>query len=288
MIQKIHNEFGREFYESEEALRKNLWVCTPKDAYYFNEMTRFDLIQRWLHEYCPEGRILDVGCGDGYLLCLLSESNTYELFGVDLSMRRLRRVHKIAQQRGILLTQSSIDRLPARNGTFDACILSELMEHLKDLSHLKEVNRLLKPNGYLFVTVPYKEQLSYYSCPHCKKKFNPSGHLRVFDEESLRAIMENYQFQVQEHAVLGSSYLKRLHSIAERYFRIRPTFGSYYVNFDQWFAKRWPNACTYLAMVGQKRGCDSFSKRIDGKSKPNFSFGKGEGMSRPLPSRELR
>jgi SAM-dependent methyltransferase len=252
LTQKVYDGFDAEFYEREAVRRKSMWSCSPKEEQFFNEVTRFHTIQELMHRYLPSGRILDAACGDGYLLHVLSRTGAYELVGVDLSMMRLKRLPPTPHECNAKVVRGNICRLPLKDHIFEGCVLSEILEHLKDMSALSEVHRVLKPGGYLLATVPYKEQMVHYTCPHCRATFNPSGHVRIYDQHSLRETLEAHDFIVEESTVLCSSYLRRLRGISERYFRIQPPFGSYYAGLDRWFSRRWPHACTYLAMVGRK------------------------------------
>ncbi|MFH1314602.1 MAG: class I SAM-dependent methyltransferase [Candidatus Eisenbacteria bacterium] len=251
-VREVFEDFDIEFYEREAARRGSVWSCSSKEEQFFNEATRFHSVRDLIHRYLPHGRILDAACGDGYLLHMLGRAGAFELFGVDLSMRRLNRIPPTTREHNTGLVQGNVCCLPVKDQTFDGCVVSEILEHLGDTSALAEAYRALKPDGYLFATVPYKEQIVHYTCPHCRTRFNPSGHVRVYDEQGLRETLKAHGFIVEESGVLCSTHLKRLRGITERYLRIKPAFGSYYTGLDRWFSRRWPDACTYLAMVGRK------------------------------------
>ena len=65
------------------------------------------------------------------------------------------------------------------------------LEHLDDATlaaGLTEVGRVLKADGHLIGTVPYREDLSasMVVCPDCGKVFHRWGHERSFDKDDLR------------------------------------------------------------------------------------------------------
>ncbi|MCL2019397.1 MAG: class I SAM-dependent methyltransferase [Oscillospiraceae bacterium] len=73
---------------------------------------------------------------------------------------------------------------------FDIITCLEVAEHCDDtaLEKLKsECLRLLKPGGYLIVTVPNEEDLNDSSvcCPDCGCKFHTVQHIKSFSSESI-------------------------------------------------------------------------------------------------------
>jgi SAM-dependent methyltransferase len=55
---------------------------------------------------------------------------------------------------------ASADSLPFAAGSFDAVLLSEVIEHVPhDIATLREINRVLTDNGYLVLTVPFMHMM---------------------------------------------------------------------------------------------------------------------------------
>ena len=95
-------------------------------------------------------RILDAGCGTGINLKHLQGYGYAE--GLDISKEALR----ISSERGLSsLTCGSIDRLPYKGSVFDIILALDVLEHMEDdLSAIKELFRVLRPDGFLIITVP--------------------------------------------------------------------------------------------------------------------------------------
>jgi len=95
-------------------------------------------------------RILDVGCGTGL------NSKSFERFGhvsgLDMSEEAL----KFCKLRGRTdLIRGSADSLPVKDGTIDIVCALDVLEHIEDdFSAMQELNRVLKPGGFLVLTVP--------------------------------------------------------------------------------------------------------------------------------------
>ncbi|HEY5260208.1 MAG TPA: bifunctional 2-polyprenyl-6-hydroxyphenol methylase/3-demethylubiquinol 3-O-methyltransferase UbiG, partial [Rhabdochlamydiaceae bacterium] len=119
----------------------------------------------WIHSIlearCPGGRILDVGCGAGFLTNYLA-SRGFSVHGVDLSPSTL----EIAEAQNITGTAEyklgNADALPYPNSTFDAVTAMDLLEHVENPEAvIAEASRVLKPGGLFFFHTFNRTPLSY-------------------------------------------------------------------------------------------------------------------------------
>jgi len=103
--------------------------------------------------------ILDCGCGRGFYLKMLRYLGTARLFGIDLVLPHLRKARRnTANLPAVLVGNASIYNLPFPDETFDAVLLSEILEHVdRDVDALREVRRVLKPGGLALITVPHAD-----------------------------------------------------------------------------------------------------------------------------------
>ncbi len=118
-------------------------------------------VANWIIKNQPEN-ILDIGCGTGKQISLLpSDMN---IIGIDLSSAMLKIAEKQAPGKCI---QGDAVNLPFEDDKFDL-IISQFALHEKDMdtikAELKEVNRILKPNGkFLIVDFDHPHKLTYYA-----------------------------------------------------------------------------------------------------------------------------
>jgi SAM-dependent methyltransferase len=131
-------------YDAIYSARTGVWESqgrTPEFIRYFSGL---------LGRYAA-GRVLEVGCGEGYLLASI---NRGEKFAVDLSLEALRR----ARARGGAHVSLALgERLPFPDGHFDLVTSVGVMEHFLDIGDaLGEVRRILKPGGH-YVTLTHVE-----------------------------------------------------------------------------------------------------------------------------------
>lgn len=98
----------------------------------------------------PRPTIVDVGCGTGATATLLQRHGT--VIGVDISPLAL----SWSRTRGLTnLLLASAERLPIARESVDVIIATDILEHLDDdIAVLREFHRVLKPGGYVVVTVP--------------------------------------------------------------------------------------------------------------------------------------
>ncbi|MBI1870779.1 MAG: class I SAM-dependent methyltransferase [Chlamydiae bacterium] len=157
-------------------------------------------------------RILDLGCGDGFYLHLLSELGNYDLYGIDPDDRALKSAKRNLADKKIDLRQGKIETLPYEDHFFDRIILSEVLEHLQDdRLGLKDCYRVLKPGGIVIATVPHAHYpffwdplnkfLEVFFNFHIRKGFFSGfwfDHKRLYRPEELRSIFEKEKWIVLE------------------------------------------------------------------------------------------
>jgi len=91
--------------------------------------------------------VLELGCGTGQILSLLRE-DAAQLVGMDLSSGMLQK----SKERGFCVTQGDITQIPFKGGQFDAVYSVKTLPHVQELDRgFREIDRVLKPGGYLFL-----------------------------------------------------------------------------------------------------------------------------------------
>ena len=138
-------------------------------------------------------KILDIACGGGALSLKIAEKGC-EVYGVDLSEDAINSAKRLAEREKIAckFEVGSAEDLPYPDGYFDKVVCSSSLEHFKDdIKALKEMHRVLKPNGKLVLTTdsfnyPISDELkekhreiayvvNYYTPEKLKERFEQSG-----------------------------------------------------------------------------------------------------------------
>jgi ubiquinone/menaquinone biosynthesis C-methylase UbiE len=109
------------------------------------------------------GKALDIGCGSGvYIEELLAMG--FEVSGVDLAPEMLATCHKRFDGRAgarVQLHQADVEHLPFEDGQFDLVVCVGVLGYLlSDERALTEIQRVLKPGGYLLLNLTNMYSLS--------------------------------------------------------------------------------------------------------------------------------
>jgi len=97
------------------------------------------------------GCVLDIGCGFGKHLSILSEARSR--VGIDAGLPGLTKGRQLFPE--INFTCGSAFELPFPQSCFDTVFMIDVIEHLSDpLKTMEEVCRILKPGGTLFLQTP--------------------------------------------------------------------------------------------------------------------------------------
>jgi SAM-dependent methyltransferase len=106
----------------------------------------------------PGFRVLDAGCGTGFNLGHYSTPSR-EVYGFDIESHAIEWVRKRGFQK---LAQASVTDIPFQNDTFDLVFSFDVIQQLpadRNESAIREMHRIVKPGGSLFIRVAAFEWL---------------------------------------------------------------------------------------------------------------------------------
>jgi len=110
-------------------------------------------ILKGISEQTQKGKLLDLGCGTGFVL-ELAHSYFDELYGVDITPKMLEIAEKKFSQKGyknIFLKQESTDKMSLPDNYFDCATAYSYLHHLPSpLPTLREAYRTLKKGGIFY------------------------------------------------------------------------------------------------------------------------------------------
>lgn len=187
--------------------------------------------------------VIDIGCGDGYYLYLLLNLPVkLSLTGYDNDKIVLENAKKNLRSKKIRLVLGTAENIQLRDESFEKIIMTEVLEHIEqDKKALKEIYRLLKPNGMLLLTVPS------YNFPFLWDPINwilqnllgthigGSGflagiwarHLRLYRKDALEKIVKNAGFKIEKIEELTTRCLPFNHylvnAVARFLYDIKPS-----------------------------------------------------------------
>jgi len=113
-----------------------------------------NLLDKYIHKTAKSeisefatGKVLDIGCGDKPFYSYI-ESQTDLYVGIEYP--------KSPPLNKNIDIVAAADKLPVKSRSFNFIILSQVLEHLETpLDALKEIKRVLKSNGRVFVSWPF-------------------------------------------------------------------------------------------------------------------------------------
>jgi SAM-dependent methyltransferase len=146
------------------------------------------------------GKLLDIGAGRGELL-RAARAAGWDVTGIEPSETF---AEFAAARSGAVIFSEPLEQCDLPSGSFDCVILSAVLEHLYNPNEtIKEIARILRPGGAVFVDVP-NEQGLYFIIGNLYQKlrardwvvnlsptFNPF-HVFGFSPRSLRALLSKH------------------------------------------------------------------------------------------------
>ncbi|MBA2506782.1 MAG: class I SAM-dependent methyltransferase [Thermoleophilaceae bacterium] len=152
-------------------------------------------LQQWLSGLPRARRALDLGCGDGWLTLHIPAE---EVVGADPSWTALDRARtRLPDAR---LVPVPVDgRLVLEDGGFDLVVMTEVLQHVRDVQLLlSEARRVLEPGGRLAVSAPANNRAGALKLFLRGWFIDPmSPVVRFFSMPSLRACLEEMGFDVE-------------------------------------------------------------------------------------------
>jgi 2-polyprenyl-3-methyl-5-hydroxy-6-metoxy-1,4-benzoquinol methylase len=138
-----------------------------------------------------KGHILDIGAGTGDFL-LVAKNNGWQTVGIEPSEKAI----AIAIKKGIAFVDQTKN---LESHSFDVITMWHVLEHVPDLDfQIKELKRLLKPNGTLIVAVP---NFKSFDANHYGKfwaAYDVPIHFWHFSKTAIKTLFEKEQMQLEK------------------------------------------------------------------------------------------
>ena len=149
----------------------------------------FPMLNRYL-----EPPILEIGCGIGGFLEFRKNK---EIVGVDINPELVEE----CKSKGLSAELMDYDILPFDDKKFNSVLLDNVLEHIDTPNKiLSEINRVIKPNGKLVVSVPGEKGFEH-----------DSDHKKYYDEISLNDKLKMFNFDnvLQFYTPFKSKWLNK-------------------------------------------------------------------------------
>lgn len=174
---KIGTNYTKPYHWMREGLSREVTLC------------RFTFVKNCLDS---SQRVLDIGCGDGFLTKLLS-NHVSEVVGVDVSISGLRFAKLKCKNNKIHIVLASATALPFKKGFFNAVTMFEVIEHLNNQEIgvvLSEIRRILKGNAKFILTTPNPRNLKNFLL---RKRKVSDKHPKEYTQKELLTVLKDFE-----------------------------------------------------------------------------------------------
>ncbi|MBP1719783.1 MAG: glycosyl transferase, partial [Deltaproteobacteria bacterium] len=163
------------------------WVEDP--------IIQYEHLHRYAYakQFVSGKRVIDLACGEGYGSDLLAETAA-SVIGLDIDELSIRHASQKYQRANLKFIQGSITAIPIQGrGILDVAVCFEALEHIFEQTQLlKEVKRLLSPEGILLISTPNKK--IYSDDPVYRNPFHVKEMYFEEFREELSALFSNVFF----------------------------------------------------------------------------------------------
>jgi 2-polyprenyl-3-methyl-5-hydroxy-6-metoxy-1,4-benzoquinol methylase len=136
-----------------------------------------------------KGSILDIGAGTGDFLSVAKE-NGWHTIGVEPSDK----AKAIAKQKGVTFVGETSE---LESHSFDVISMWHVLEHVPDLDQqLKELKRLLKPNGTIIIAVPNFKSFDAKYYGKFWAAFDVPIHFWHFSKKTIKMLFEKEEMKL--------------------------------------------------------------------------------------------
>jgi 2-polyprenyl-3-methyl-5-hydroxy-6-metoxy-1,4-benzoquinol methylase len=194
-------------YESYSEIHSN------RISWLLNQAINYGTIKRsrFIVKYKHSGRLLDIGCATGFFLDGMRSQGKWELHGVEINPH----VAEIARQRyGLEVRTGTLREAAYPAQFFDVITMWDVLEHLhQPLESLREIHRILKPDGLLVLRVPNIGSLDAKLFKRYWAGYDAPRHLYVFSPNTLREILRKAGFDLMDRNSHSGNYTTFLLSL---------------------------------------------------------------------------
>tara|TARA_B110000444_G_scaffold188601_1_gene177939 strand:- start:8 stop:790 length:783 start_codon:yes stop_codon:yes gene_type:complete len=147
-------------------------------------------IVNYINSLSKEGRILDIGCGFGWLLKSLN--NTLDKYGLEPDSNASKIAGKYCSIKNMIFKE---DIYPEDH--FDIINMHHVIEHIDDpLKTMLEIKRILKPDGKLIIATPDFDSGAARLFGTKYRLLHDKTHISLFSNESMHRMLRDFNFKI--------------------------------------------------------------------------------------------
>ncbi|MDP3966159.1 MAG: class I SAM-dependent methyltransferase [archaeon] len=183
--------------------------------------------------------------------------NCYNIVSGDIDRKNIENGKKFLPEVDFIYLDAQ-KTFPFKKETFDKIVMTEVLEHLKrEKFVLKEIQRILKRDGKLILSVPKRRWFNVLS------PITHVQHFREYDEKKIKSVLGQNNFKVEEIFVGGDIFdLLNLwaHLIYKYFFRILHVDPFFKKNLEKSFSKSFRGKGTDILVRARKNNLNAKNK----------------------------
>ncbi len=162
---------------------------------------------RRLSRLRPGGRMLEVGCGQGFFLKGVADHCDWEVEGIDVATG----AEQFGREKlGVTIREERFEEIEFPEQSFDLIRAKDVLEHVPDpMGFLGKIYRLLRPQGWVELWLP-NGALDLAPARRAFRKGGRvqmnAGHVLFIVPRVLRGMLETVGFRVEKAEVSGFRY----------------------------------------------------------------------------------
>jgi len=180
----------------------------------------------------PTGRVLDVGCGLGWLLSALDDN--WDKHGVEISDFAAEHARNHAE-----IFNGALLDYPSLTEPFDLIVMHHVIEHMLDPpANIRKALELLKPGGRLLLATPDFDS-------GCARRFGSNyrllhdpTHVSLFSSDSMHRMLRENKLSILQvdYPFFETAYFSKEHLI--RLFDTKSVSPPFYGNFMTFYCQK--------------------------------------------------
>jgi 2-polyprenyl-3-methyl-5-hydroxy-6-metoxy-1,4-benzoquinol methylase len=184
----ISQKFEEDYWIFEEKIRRYNFESLRE---YYEEVLE-DIAKEMKKLHNKHLLILDVGCGYGYFMQACAKK-LYKCIGVDISKYAL---SKIMNRSHVILCDVQCG-IPLKSKIVDVATMLDVIEHVDKIQIvLKEIKRVLKPHGLLYISTPNIAAIMRFIKGKNWYGFLDTTHVSLFTPIRLKSLLRDHNFHV--------------------------------------------------------------------------------------------
>lgn len=145
--------------------------------------------------------VVDIACGNGRLLKMLSSKGLFNGYGVDISEKMIEQAKMLNPSMNFYV--AGCEKLPFEDNFIDLMTVSASFHHFPDVEKFaKEVNRVVKKGGKIYIAEIY--------LPHILQvifnpfvKFSKAGDVKFYSPKEIASLFEKNGFYTENIVING-------------------------------------------------------------------------------------